>query len=340
MTPLCKTVAGMALAAGFSIAASAEPPDDTYRTGIERFVADMGGVQGFDAETLRGLLSRASYRQSIIDAIQRPYEAKPWRDYRKIFLTPERIRGGVRFWSENAATLERAEATFGVKQEIIVAIIGVETNYGANVGTYPVLDALSTLGFAYPPRADFFRGELDEFLRLTREEGIDPTRAVGSYAGAMGKPQFIASSYRAYAVDFDGDGRRDLWNSDADVIGSVANYFNRHGWRSDEAVAYRTRAPQDPPQTLAIAEKTPLAPNLTAGALSDAGFEWGTPLPAETPLTLLRLDGDALNGGDGDEYWIGLTNFYVITRYNHSNLYAMAVHQLSESIRARHLAGS
>ncbi|EGV34033.1 lytic murein transglycosylase B [Thiorhodococcus drewsii AZ1] len=339
MSPRCKTVAGIALAIGFSFAASAEPPD-AYRTGIERFVADMDGEQGFDAETLRGLLSQASYRQSIIDAIQRPYEAKPWRDYRKIFITPERIRGGARFWRENAATLERAEATFGVKQEIIVAIIGVETNYGANVGTYPVLDALSTLGFAYPPRADFFRGELEDFLRLTREEEIDPLRAVGSYAGAMGKPQFIASSYRAYAVDFDGDGRRDLWNSDADVIGSVANYFSQHGWRSGEAVAYPARSPQDSPQTLAIAEKAPLAPNLTAGALSNAGVEWDATLPAETPLTLLRLDGDGRHGEDGDEYWIGLTNFYVITRYNHSNLYAMAVHQLSESIRARHLDGS
>ncbi|EXJ17234.1 lytic murein transglycosylase B [Imhoffiella purpurea] len=325
--------AGIALALFCAASSSAAAPDD-YRTGSERFIADISARQGFDADALRRLLARASYRQSIVDAMRRPYEGKPWRDYRTLFLTPDRIREGVRFWQNNAETLERAESTYGVKPEIIVAIIGIETNYGANLGSYPILDALTTLGFAYPPRADFFRAELEEFLLLTREEDIDPLTATGSYAGAMGKPQFIASSYRDYAVDFDGDGKRDLWNSDPDVIGSVANYFSRHGWRAGESTAHRTRLADEPPVALTIAEKRPLAPNLTAGALRDAGFDWNVNLPADTRVTLMRLD------GDGDEYWIGLANFYVITRYNHSNLYAMAVHQLSEAIRTGHLGES
>ncbi len=239
--------------------------------------------------------------------------------------------GGVDFWRDHAAILSRAESTYGVAPEIIVAIIGVETNYGANVGTHRVIDALTTLGFAYPKRADFFRSELVEYLLLTREEEIDPLVALGSYAGAVGKPQFISSSYRAFAVDFDADGRRDLWHSDPDVIGSVANYFQHHGWRPGKAVAIpATFSGDDPPRGLAVSEQEPLTPSLTAESLRAAGVAWTAPLEPSAPLTLIRLPGPV------DEYWIGLDNFYVVTRYNHSNLYAMAVHQLSQEIRARH----
>lgn len=311
---------------------AAEPA--SYRAGADQFAADMADKHGLDASEIQALLRRASYRQDIIDAMNRPYEGKPWHQYRRLFLTPERISGGVAFWRKNAGTLGRVESSFGVPPEVIVAIIGVETSYGGNVGKHRVLDALTTLGFSYPKRADFFRGELEEFLLLSRDEQVDPAAAVGSYAGALGKPQFIASSYRAYAVDVDGDGRRDLWNSDEDVIGSVANYFSRHGWRSGEPVAVPAQVPEALPSRIEIAEKKPLKPNTTAGGLRVAGVDWREPIDSSAPAALIRLDGTV------DEYWVGLDNFYVITRYNHSNLYAMAVHQLSQEIRARYADGA
>lgn len=320
------TLAAMLVFAALDL--SAEPA--SYRSGAEPFVRDMADRHGFDPARLRQLLERARYRQGIVDAMDRPYEGRPWHSYRRLFLTPERIEGGVAFWREHAALLARAEAAFGVSPQIIVAIIGVETSYGDNVGRHRVIDALTTLGFAYPRRGEFFRGELEAFLLLSREEQMDPLEAVGSYAGAMGKPQFISSSYRSYAVDFDGDGRRNLWRSDADVIGSVANYFRQHGWRPGEPVAFPAELQGGVPAGLEIAEKTPLAPTSTAGELRNAGIHWREPLPDAVAATLIRLDGVA------EEYWVGLENFYVITRYNHSNLYAMAVHQLSEEIRSRH----
>jgi membrane-bound lytic murein transglycosylase B len=228
---------------------------------------------------------------------------------------------------EHADLLNRAQAEYGVPAEVITAIIGVETNYGGNLGRHRVLDALTTLGFAYPPRADFFRKELGQFALLVREEGIDPDTAVGSYAGAMGRPQFIPSSYRAYAVDFDGDGRRDLWDT-ADAIGSVANYFKRHGWRSGEPVVLPAEVPGGLPRGIEAAEGKPKRPDTTAGRLASAGIGGAAGLDPAAPASLIRLD-----GASGDEYWVGLENFYVITRYNHSNLYAMAVHQLSGEIR-------
>jgi membrane-bound lytic murein transglycosylase B len=317
--------AGCCALAAFGL--HAEPA--SYRAGADGFVREMVDRHGFDSLELEGLMASATYRQGIVDAMNRPYEAKPWHSYRALFVTPERIDGGVAFRRDNAELLARAEATYGVDPWIIVAIVGVETNYGANVGRHAVIDALTTLGFAYPRRADFFRKELEAFLLLTREEQVDPLHAVGSYAGAMGKPQFIPSSYRAYAVDFDGDGRRDLWNSNADVIGSVANYFARHGWRPGEPVAFPATPRGAIPAGLAVGEKKPVAPDTTVGELRRAGIVSPEAPESAVPATLIRFDGAQ------DEYWIGLHNFYVITRYNHSNLYAMAVYQLSEEIRAR-----
>lgn len=308
---------------------AAEPDGD--RADVQRFVAEMTERHGFDPVALQALLETARYRQTIVDAMDRPYEDKPWRDYRALFLTPERIDAGVAFWRDHAETLTRAETVFGVAPEIVVAILGVETRYGRHLGAHRVLDALTTLGFSYPKRADFFRGELESFLLLSREEGLDPDKLLGSYAGALGKPQFIASSYRAYAVDFDGDGRRDLWNSNPDVIGSVANYFKLHGWRPGEPVAFPSELKAGVPDGIDIAEKTPLKPNRTAGDWRDAGIDWRASTAPSTPATLIRF------AGPTDEYWIGFENFYVITRYNHSNLYALAVLQLSEEIRARHV---
>jgi membrane-bound lytic murein transglycosylase B len=306
----------------------------SYAAEADAFAREMVEQHGFDPVELRGVLADARYRREIVEAMDRPYEAKPWRDYRALFVTPERIAGGVAFWRDNADLLARAEVDFGVSPQIIVAIIGVETNYGGNMGKHRVIDALTTLGFSYPRRAAFFRRELEAFLLLSREEGLDPLGVVGSYAGAMGKPQFISSSYRHYALDFDGDGRRDLLDSNADVIGSVANYFKQHGWRPGEPVAFVADLRSGVPSGITPIEKTPARPDTTAGVLRDAGVDWREPLPADVPANLIRLDGVE------DEYWIGLDNFYAITRYNHSNLYAMAVYQLSEEIRVRHASSA
>lgn len=301
----------------------------SYESGRAHFAAEMAAKHGFDAQRIRSLLERGAYRQEIIDAMERPYEAKPWHRYRRLFLTPERIERGVSFWRSHPEILARAQAIYGVPPEVIVAIIGVETSYGARLGEHRAMDALTTLGFSYPKRAEFFRGELEQLLLLNREGQVDALGAVGSYAGALGKPQFIPSSYRAYAVDFDGDGRRDLWGSDADVIGSVANYFARHGWRRDAPVAFRARVAGTLPRDLGVAEKQPVVPATRADRLRAVGVEWQEPVGADEPVSLLRL------AGPEDEYWVALHNFYVITRYNHSNLYAMAVHQLSQEIKSR-----
>ena len=323
----------------------AAPP--SYASGSRAFVAEMADKHGFAPAELSALMADARYRQGIIDAMNRPYEAKPWRDYQPIFVTPERVQGGVAFWRDNAALLARVEAAYGVPPEIIVAIIGVETNYGRNLGDHRVIDALSTLGFSFPRRADFFRGELEAFLLLVRDERVDPRAVKGSYAGAVGKPQFIPSSYRAYAVDFDKDGRRDLWDSNADVLGSVGHYLSQHGWRRGQPVAVEAALARGRPPGMAIADKRPAVPETTLAQLAAAGVVPAAPIemPAAsgtgaaagakkaasaiddgTRAALIELDGNE------PEYWLGFDNFYAITRYNHSNLYAMAVYQLSRAI--------
>lgn len=314
-------------------AASSAQPADTEPSPSpealrEAFIGEMVKQHGFDASELQALLDSAVVKDSILEAIARPAEKRlSWGEYRKIFLTPERVKGGLRYWQAHAKDLQRAEKVYGVPPEIIVAIIGVETRYGRHAGRYRVLDALSTLGFHYPPRAKFFRRELGEFLVLTREEQNDPRELLGSYAGAMGKPQFIPSSFRAYAVDFDGDGHRDIWHNDADVIGSVANYFARHDWRPGEPVARRVRIPELTPALQAVIDRG-YEPSTTVGELMEAGVVLDTPLAPDLPAALLALEGDS-----GTEYWLALPNFHVITRYNHSPLYAMAVYQLSDAIR-------
>jgi membrane-bound lytic murein transglycosylase B len=287
---------------------------------IERMVVEHGFAKG----DLEGLFAHVERKQAILDAIARPAEkTKAWHEYRDIFVTEERISQGLEFWREHRVALERAHAQFGVSPDVVVAIIGVETRYGRNTGSYRVVDALTTLAFDYPPRSAFFRNELVQFLLLAREEGVDPLSLTGSYAGAMGYGQFIPSSFRNYSIDFDGDGKRDIWKNPVDAIGSVANYFSRHGWRADGPVAVRA-APVDA-RADSIANGT-LALDQTVGKIRGLGV----PLPSypdEEPALLLKLDGDA-----GPEYWVGLHNFYVITRYNRSAMYALAVHQLGESI--------
>jgi membrane-bound lytic murein transglycosylase B len=294
---------------------------------VEIFIDSMVKQHQFNRQELETLFAGAKKREDILEAIARPAEkTKPWYEYRKIFLTPKRIEGGVNFWKENADILERAGKQYGVDPAIIVAIIGVETRYGANTGSYRVIDSLSTLAFAYPPRSKFFRSELEQFLILAREEDVDTHTAKGSYAGAMGYGQFIPSSYRAYAVDFSGDGKRDLWKSLDDIIGSVANYFHRHGWQAGEPVANKVTSTQ-PIAAAQISEG--LKPGKkTAGDFARAGITSTPTLPEDQPVALLKLE-----QSDRPEYWLTSKNFYAITRYNRSPLYSMAVYQLSEAIR-------
>ncbi len=318
-----------ALLACLSLNAAAESKTFAGDASVKKFIAEMHQRHKFDKAELTKLFDQAQRRQDILDAISRPAEKKPWHEYRPIFLTQSRINGGVDFWKKHADILSQAEKKYGVDASVIVAIIGVETRYGGNTGSYRVVDALSTLAFAYPPRSKFFRKELEEFLVLSREEQVDLKEAKGSYAGAMGLGQFIPSSYRSYAVDMDKDGKRDLWGSMEDILGSVANYLHRHGWKLGQTVATRAKLKQAPDQALL---DEGLKPSRTAGYFSKLGITPKKPLPDTTPVALLSLEKE-----DGPEYWLTQKNFYVITRYNRSSLYAMAVYQLSQEIRDQYL---
>lgn len=285
--------------------------------------------QGADREAVLATLSEARFQQPVIDAISRPAERSlTWGEYRNIFIQDERVEGGAAFIDDNLEAMERAEETYGVPREVIAAIIGVETYYGRHMGDYRVLDALSTLAFRYPPRSEFFTGELESFITLTGEQALDPTELMGSYAGAMGLAQFMPSSYQAYAVDFDDDGVKDLWENPTDAIGSVANYLAEHGWRGGEAITVGVQlvdgeAPTDVEYNLTE------PPYVLADDLERDGLLPGGSLGVDRKVVPL-----ALEQSDGEMYYLfGLYNFYVITRYNHSHLYAMAVTTLAEQIR-------
>ncbi len=300
--------------------------DYTVREDVQAYIEELVAEHQFDPVELNELLRRAQRKDSILEAIARPAERTlKWHEYRRIFLKAPRIRQGLEFWDRNEATLARAQERYGVPPEYVVAILGVETRYGRITGSYRVLDALMTLGFDYPPRSKFFRRELTEFLLLAREEGKSPLDLKGSYAGAMGYGQFIPSSFRAYAVDFDGDGLRDIWTSEEDAIGSVANYFSRHGWRQDQPVVLRVEVAGSGADKVA---NDTLRPKLSAADLDELGVDVDG-LEFEGPAALFRMELE-----DAPEYWLGLNNFYVITRYNRSRLYALAVYQLGQEIRA------
>jgi membrane-bound lytic murein transglycosylase B len=311
----------------WSLAAAPQAVNDAARAA---FVDKMVGQHGFDRAELTALLDAATIDQTILDTMARPAErVVPWFEYRNIFLTEERIAAGVRFWGEHAETLQKISERYGVAPEMIVSIVGIETYFGTRMGRYRVLDALATLAFAYPPRSAFFTSELEAFLLLTREEDVDPTAALGSYAGAMGAGQFIPSSYRAYAVDGDADGKRDLWTNWNDVFGSVANYFARHGWRAGEPViepATRTEryAGPEPRNSLDL--------DGTVSSVTEQGYVFTTTLPSDAPAAPYSFEAQ----GGGSEYWVGYHNFYVVTRYNRSTKYALAAHQLSQAIRSRY----
>ena len=293
----------------------------------QKFFKEMEKRHNFDDSELRKLFSRVYRDQRILDLMLKPAEKRlAWREYRKIFLDNVRIRNGIKFWEENERVISDASDRYGVPGEIIVAIIGVETRYGKVTGNHRVISALSTLAFDYPPRSRFFRNELESFLLLTREENKSPLELKGSYAGAMGYGQFMPSSYRAYAVDSDGDGKRDIWNSRADAIGSVANYLSAHNWEKGAGVATRVQLDSDSrelPENLF----SDIRPNLTGSQLLKKGFKVPS-IYLEKTVALIRLRSDAES-----EYWLGEWNFYVITRYNRSPMYAMAVLQLAQALK-------
>lgn len=299
---------------------------DSYsdKPDVQQFIGEMVTSHGFVESDLREVFRHAQYKQSIIDAITRPAEKTMiWKDYRKIFLTEKRISEGKKFIREHEKILADAEKEYGIPVSVIAAVLGVETFYGQRMGNYRVIDALSTLAFDYPPRANFFRKQLEEFLILAREERQDELSLLGSYAGAMGYGQFIPSSYRSFAVDFDKDGMRDIWQNPADAIGSVANYLKAHKWQRGQPVTQRlTRISHD--QSKLFGDQ--LEPYVKVQELIEQGIRLAPSIGDDLVTPLLFL------GGDGEEYWVGYYNFYVITRYNHSSLYAMAVYQLSREL--------
>jgi len=274
--------------------------------------------------TLEQAVAKADYRQSVLDAFTRTAESKPWYEYQALFMTDKRVSQGVDFWRAHAADLARAERTYHVPANVIVAIIGVETFYGNNMGKHPILDSLYTLAFYHPTRTPFFSKEFVNFVKLGNEQRWDLKTRLGSYAGAMGMGQFMPSSYLSYAVDFDGDGYKDLFSNPSDAIGSVANYFHQHGWKMGEPVVAPAQITK--PSALSyVQERVEL--KQTWAQLRQAGIMTPAPLPAATPVSLIQLAQPTYS-----EYWLARQNFYVITRYNKSPLYAMVVHDLSQQL--------
>lgn len=317
----------LAVTAGLCAAAPATPNFASDPAVID-FAVDLEQRHGFPADELLARFAQTRPNAKVLQLIKPPTSPlqRSWERYRPRFLNDRRIDGGVRFWLENRVSLAKARALYGVPEEIIVAIIGVETEYGRNTGGFGVFEALATLAFHYPRRAEFFRTELEQFLLLTRENQLNPLDVKGSFAGAIGIPQFMPGSQRRYAVDFDGDQRVDLSASVADAIGSVARFLEQHGWQADQPIAFPARLAGEPEAGLIEAG---IQPSLKVAELADRGI-----LSKADPQATVALI-DLVSPDQATEYWLGLNNFYVITRYNRSSFYAMAVFQLAEEIRSR-----
>jgi membrane-bound lytic murein transglycosylase B len=301
------------------------PPEAVpLRADVQAFVSHMVQTHGFDGAELQALFSSMQPSKGVQRAVSAPSTARPWHEFRPLFVDAGRFANGPPFWDANAQLLARAHTEFGVPESVIVSIIGIETRYGKVTGGFRVLDSLYTLAFEVPARADYFRGELEQFLLLAREQGWDAAGVSGSYAGAMGMPQFMPSSYRRYAVDYNGDGRIDLWRDAADVIGSVASYLKQFGWRDGEPVVEPVRLDTaDWPALLELG----LKPSLTVDQWRMRGVEPINPIEPSLMASLFRLD-----LASGPEFWLGFDNFYTILMYNRSRNYAMAVHELSREI--------
>ncbi len=316
--------AGAAL--GLSVPAWAQQAAPPLRAEYEAFIEEIAGKHALDRALLRLLFAQIKPQPSIIRAMNAPSTSLPWHRFRKSHVDAAKINGGVKFWGQHAALLTRTTREFGVPEEIITATIGIETHYGGYTGNFRILDALATLAFDYPKRAEFFRSELEHFLLMGKEMTLDLAGLRGSYAGAMGIPQFMPSSYRKFAVDFDGDGQRNLWSNVADVIGSVANYYKLHEWQPGEAVVAPARVSTTPDTALVddITPKTKISDFRKLGIQAPASVSDGA-LAALLPLET----------ENGMQYWFGFKNFYVITRYNRSTNYAMAVYEIAQGIKAR-----
>lgn len=301
---------------------------DIHRADIKSFIDEVSAKDSIKKRQLRKLLKAAKSQPAIIEAMDRPAEkAKPWFEYRPIFITERRVREGTDFWIAHRQELDRASVKSGVAPEYLAAIVGVETYYGRLTGSYRVLDALATLAFDYPARAKFFRDELEQFILLARDIGLDPLLVKGSYAGAMGAPQFMPSNYRRYAVDANADGHIDLWNNWSDVCASVGNYLKEHGWNPGEPVLSEAAVDADKTADL---DGRKLALADTVESLKAKGVNFDSSLPPDAPAILIAAD-----ESDGVHWRVGYNNFYVITRYNHSALYAMAVYELAAAMKQR-----
>jgi membrane-bound lytic murein transglycosylase B len=301
---------------------------DVKRPDVKEFIAHMHAAYKFKPRQLKKLLASAQVQNSILDAMEKPAEkAKLWYEYRPIFINERRIREGVDFWQAHRQALTKASEQSGVAPEYLAAILGVETYYGRITGSYRVLDALTTLAFDFPARSKFFRDELEQYLLLTRDMHLDPRTLKGSYAGAMGAPQFMPSNYRRFAVDADADGHIDLWSDWPDVCASVGNYFKEHGWSSGEPVLVDATVSPDKPDSL-DGRKVDLTESVAS--LKTKGVTFDSSLPTESPAVLIAAD-----ESDGTHWRVGFNNFYVITRYNHSPLYAMAVFELANELKQR-----
>ena len=323
-----------ALLAAMSILGAGAPSAfaiDTHRPEVKEFIEHMSSSYGFKKRPLRKLLDKAQSQQSILDAMEKPAEkAKQWYEYRTIFLTERRIKEGTDFWLAHRQALDQASIISGVAPEYLAAILGVETYYGRLTGSYRVIDALVTLAFDYPARSKFFRDELEQFLLLTRDMHEDPLTLKGSYAGAMGAPQFMPSNYRRFAVDADADGHINLWNDWPDVCASVGNYLKEKGWNAGEPVLVEANADAE---RVAELDGRKLVLSDTVDSLMAKGLNFDSPLPGDAPALLIAAD-----EADGVHWRVGYNNFYVITRYNHSALYAMAVFELAAAVKQRVLA--
>ena len=299
---------------------------------VQRFIDELAAKHRFDPRALQRLFQQARLQTGVLRAMSRPSTARAWYEYRASQITEARIRGGVDYWDTHAHTLARVSDEYGVPPEIIVATIGIETVYGRITGSSNVLDALATLAFAYPPRAELFRNELEQFLLLSREIKLDPARSRGSYAGALGIAQFLPSSYRRHAVDFDGDGKRDLWQH-GDAIASVANYYRSYGWQPGQPVLMAVERGSEPASDAfgQLLERG-LLPHTTVGAIKKSGATPAGPVGDDALVAVFGAESDA-----GPRYWIGFNNFYVITRYNRSINYALSVYELSQEVRRARL---
>ncbi|WP_083338868.1 lytic murein transglycosylase B [Chromobacterium sphagni] len=333
MNPMQK-LAGTAAVIAAALAAAPAWADAAFlaRPDVQRYIDEQVAGGQFNRPELEAVFANVEPKPNIIRILDKPSTSRPWYQFRASTVNDRLIVDGAAFWQANADTLARAERQYQVAPEVIVAILGVESHYGRNTGTFRLADSLSTIGFDYPRRADFFRKELTQFLLLAKEEGKDPLTLKGSYAGAMGWPQFMPSSYRKWAVDFDGNGHRDIWNNPHDAIGSVANYFQLHGWRHGDDVVVPASVVPGPQVDKLLADKFNL--HYTVGDLRRMGIAPQAPLADDVPAVLFSLE----TAPGVTEYWLGLNNFYAITRYNRSALYAKAVQEIADQVRQRYYA--